>query len=191
MAGSACSVPLREDNRGAAIAFSSDRPRSRYSVSTCVTVVMMVAPPGDPRASTGRPCSVTIVGLIDERGRLPGPGRFGSGTPAVSGTKLKSVSSLLSRNPQPGTVIAEPPVCSMVSVYAATLPQRSATVRCVVPWSSRAASWWVAPAEHEDGPSGLPNGNGRGAATVGLNSAQARSFANACEVSCLVGTPGT
>ena len=34
---------------------SSDRPRSRYSVSTWVTVVMIVAPPGDPRASTGRP----------------------------------------------------------------------------------------------------------------------------------------
>ena len=69
-------------------------------------MVMIVAPPGEPTASHGRSSLSTIVGLIDERGRLPGPGRFGSGTPAVSGTKLKSVSSLLSRKPQPGTVIA-------------------------------------------------------------------------------------
>jgi hypothetical protein len=64
----------------------------------------------------GAPSLRRIVGLIDERGRLPGPGRFGSGTSAESGTKLKSVSSLLSRNPQPGTVMPDPPVCSMVSV---------------------------------------------------------------------------
>ena len=65
----------------------------------CSTVVMIVAPPGEPSASHGRPSASRIVGLIDERGRLPGPGRFGSGTPAWSGTKLKSVSSLFSRNP--------------------------------------------------------------------------------------------
>ncbi len=57
-----------------------------------------------------------MVGEIEERGRLPGPGRLGSGTPGVSGVKLKSVSSLLSRKPRPGTVMPLPPVCSMVSV---------------------------------------------------------------------------
>jgi hypothetical protein len=60
---------------------------------------MMVAPPGEPMASTGRPSWKTMVGLIEERGRLPGAGRLGSGTPGNSGAGLKSVSSLLSRNP--------------------------------------------------------------------------------------------
>src|SRR5215213_615737 len=121
---------------------------------------MIVAPPGDPSASTGRKPFVTIVGLIDERGRLPGPGRFGSGTPAVLGTKLKSVSSLFSRKPRPGTVIPDPPVCSMVRVYATTLPQRSATVRCVVPCSSRCAAARPAGGLHEYEASGETNAIG-------------------------------
>jgi hypothetical protein len=54
---------------------------------------------------------VTMVGLMLDRGRLPGAGRFGLGS-----VKLKSVSSLFSRNPRPGTVSALPPVCSIVSV---------------------------------------------------------------------------
>ena len=53
---------------------------------------------------------------IDERGRLPGPGRFGSCTAGLAGAKEKSVSSLLSRKPRPGTVMPLPPVDSMVSV---------------------------------------------------------------------------
>jgi len=75
------------------------------------TVVMIVAPPGEPTARTGSPSSSTIVGLIELRGRLPGSARLGLGP-----VKLKSVSSLLSRNPRSGTVIALPPVCSIVSV---------------------------------------------------------------------------
>ena len=47
---------LRWLARGAAIASTSGRPRSRRPVSVCSTVVMMVAPPGEPTASTGRPC---------------------------------------------------------------------------------------------------------------------------------------
>lgn len=66
-------------------------------MSDCSTVVMIVAPPGDPRASTGSPCFSTIVGEMDERGRLPGPGRFGSWTAGLAGANEKSVSSLLSR----------------------------------------------------------------------------------------------
>ena len=47
---------------------------------------MMVAPPGEPSATTGLPClSSTIVGEIEERGRLPGPGRFGSWTAGFAG----------------------------------------------------------------------------------------------------------
>ena len=46
-------------------------PRSSRFVSTCSTVVMMVDPPGEPSASTGLPCRSTIVGDIEDRGRLP------------------------------------------------------------------------------------------------------------------------
>jgi hypothetical protein len=72
---------------------------------------MIVDPPGVPTASRGSPSAVTMVGLMLDRGRLPGAGRFGLGS-----VKLKSVSSLFSRNPRPGTVSALPPVCSIVSV---------------------------------------------------------------------------
>src|SRR4051794_12488808 len=93
---------------------------------------MMVAPPGEPAATYGLPSLSTIVGEIELRGRLPGPGRFGSGAVPCVGVKLKSVISLLSRKPRPGTTIPLPPVCSIVSVYSTTLPDRSATVRLVV-----------------------------------------------------------
>ena len=65
----------------------------------------------------GRPWRSTIVGDMLLRGRLPGRGRFGSGRRASVGVKSKSVISLLSRNPRPGTTMPLPPVCSMVSVY--------------------------------------------------------------------------
>ncbi len=57
-----------------------------------------------------------MVGEIDERGRFPGPGRFGSWTAGLAGANEKSVSSLLRRKPRPGTVMALPPVDSIVSV---------------------------------------------------------------------------
>ncbi len=63
--------------------------------SVCPTVVMIVAPPGEPIVRNGLSFFVTIVGAIDERGRLLPSGRFGAVTEAMS----KSVSSLLSRNP--------------------------------------------------------------------------------------------
>src|SRR6476469_3800076 len=109
---------------------------------------MIVAPPGEPTVIHGRSSLSTTVGLIEDRGRLPGPGRFGSGTPLVSGTKSKSVSSLLSRNPQPGTVIPEPPVCSIVSVYDATSPHLSAVTRWVVDRPSRGVPCAVVPCAH-------------------------------------------
>jgi hypothetical protein len=78
---------------------------------------MIIEPPGEPIARYGAPSSSTMVGLIDERGRLPGAGRFGSGTPGPwVGVKLKSVNSLFSRNPRFGTTMPDPPVCSIVSV---------------------------------------------------------------------------
>src|SRR3979411_231880 len=92
---------------------------------------MMVEPPGEPTARNGLPCASTMVGDMELRGRLPGGGGLGSGAVPCAGVKLKSVNSLLSRKPRPGTTIALPPVCSMVKVYSTTLPQRSATVRLV------------------------------------------------------------
>ena len=59
---------------------------------------MIVAPPGEPSARKGRPPLVTIVGAIELLGRLPPSTRFG----CVVESKLKSVNSLLSRNPWPG-----------------------------------------------------------------------------------------
>src|SRR5687767_8574338 len=89
---------------------------------------MIIEPPGEPVARNGSPPSITIVGAIDERGRLPPSALFGW----VSELKLKSVSSLLTRKPHPGTTMPFPPVDSIVNVYETTLPSASATVRCVV-----------------------------------------------------------
>ena len=69
---------LRWDARGAATASGSVMPRSSRLVSVCRTVVMMVEPPGEPSARNGLPPRSTIVGDIDDRGRLPGWIRFGS-----------------------------------------------------------------------------------------------------------------
>src|SRR5205814_10349668 len=118
---------LRCDARGAAIAPGRVIPKSTWLTSICSTVVMIVEPPGEPNATTGRPCDNTIVGLMLLRGRFPGPGELAS-----PGVNSKSVSSLLSRNPRPGTTMPLPPICSIVKVYETTLPKRSLTVRCVV-----------------------------------------------------------
>src|SRR5919204_5244265 len=89
---------------------------------------MIVEPPGEPSVRNGLPFFSTIVGDIELRGRLPPSTRFG----CVVESKLKSVSSLFSRNPQPGTSSAEPPVDSIVNVYETTLPSVSDVTRCVV-----------------------------------------------------------
>ncbi len=148
---------------------------------------MMVEPPGDPTARTGFPPSSTIVGDIDERGRLPGPGRFGSGTPGTAGAKEKSVSSLLSRKPRPGTVIALPPVDSMVRVYDTTLPQRSATVRCVVFSPSYVVGAACPVVAHGCGERGSPGASGLVRVRSG-RIRQARESANRWDSSSRVGT---
>ena len=75
-------------------------------------------------------------------------GRFGSGASPCVPVKLKSVSSLFSRKPRPGTTIPLPPVDSIVSVYATTLPHRSAVVRWVVDTSSEPATPAAAMSSH-------------------------------------------
>ena len=52
-----------------------------------------------------------MVGDIELRGRLFACTEF-----AVPGGKLKSVSSLLSRKPRPGSRMPEPAICSIVFV---------------------------------------------------------------------------
>ncbi len=102
---------LRWLARGASMASGRLMPKSIWLISVCSTVVMIVEPPGEPTASTARPLRSTIIGLIELRGRLFGATEF-----AVPVGKLKSVSSLLSRKPRPGTVMPEPAICSIVFV---------------------------------------------------------------------------
>ena len=69
---------MRCEARGAAMACSSVIPRSMRLNSICSTVVMIVEPPGEPSASQGSPSLSTMVGEIEERGRLPAWIRLGS-----------------------------------------------------------------------------------------------------------------
>src|SRR3954463_4439380 len=107
-------------------------PQSSRLMRVCRTVVMMVAPPGDPTARSGRPLRRTIVGAIEDRGRLRPASWVAPRGLVPSGPRLKSVSSLLSRKPKPGTTMPLPPVCSIVKVYSTTLPALSGTVMFVV-----------------------------------------------------------
>src|SRR5215211_1059315 len=76
-AGSAVVVaPFRCVARGRAIASGSDEPRSSRSKRTWSTVPGIVEPPGEPTARNGLPARVTIVGLIELRGRLLASARF-------------------------------------------------------------------------------------------------------------------
>ena len=64
---------------------------------------MMRLPPGEPVTSTGLPSFSTMVGDIDDNGRLPGPGRLASKPTSPNafdapGAAVKSSSSLLSRH---------------------------------------------------------------------------------------------
>ena len=79
----------------------------------CSTAVMIRLPPGVPRTSTGRPSRLTIVGLIELSGRLPGAIALASPctrpkTLATPGLALKSSISLLSRTPVPAAVTLAP-----------------------------------------------------------------------------------
>ena len=92
---------------------------------------MMRLPPGEPMTRTRRPSwSNTMVGAIELRGRLPGSTRLATGRPSRSGTKAKSVSSLLSMKPR--TMSCAPNACSMLLVSATALPASSTTERWLV-----------------------------------------------------------
>jgi hypothetical protein len=85
-------------------------------------------------ARTGAPFSSTMVGAIDERGRLPGSTRLATGTPSTWLRNEKSVSSLFRRNPR--TMIRDPKAFSMVVVIDSTLPAASTMEMCEVDGSS-------------------------------------------------------
>jgi hypothetical protein len=122
---------------------------------------------------------------MDERGRLPGSRRLGS---SADQTSEKSVSSLLSRNPRPGTTMPDPPVCSIVRVYSTTSPVASTTVRLVVEMFSVSASAWERVSPHAaDDASTSPGATGLVSAWSG-STRQVRSAAKSSESSVSSGT---
>ena len=101
---------------------------------------MMRLPPGLPTAMSRAPLlpSNTRKGAIELRGRLPGATRLATAPPSSTGRKLKSVSSLLSRNPR--TMMRLPKNASIVVVIETALPSRSTIEICVVPGISSTRS---------------------------------------------------
>ena len=93
---------LRWLARGAAIASTSGSPRSTRPVRVCRTVVMMVAPPGEPSARTGLAVlRARSSARSTSAAACPAPAGSGRAPPGSAGAKEKSVSSLLSRKPAP------------------------------------------------------------------------------------------
>ena len=88
-------------------------PKSITLSMTCSTAVIMMGPPGAPSTRNGLPSLTTMVGIMDDSGRLPGamalrspctrPNMLG-----VPGFEAKSSISSLRRKPAPGTVMALP-----------------------------------------------------------------------------------
>ena len=102
-AGSLCVVALlRWLRRRAAIASGSVMPKSRRLTRICATVVMIEAPPGEPSARNGVPLRRTIVGAIDERGRLPPSTLF---APVL--TPPGTAGSVLGRQVEVGELVVE------------------------------------------------------------------------------------
>src|SRR6202034_637145 len=83
-------------------------------------------------------------GVMDDSIRLPGAIAFASPITSpslfgVPGWAVKSSISLLSRNPAPGTLDADPSQKWIVVVIATELPWPSTTEKCVVCFPSGAA----------------------------------------------------
>ena len=95
---------------------------------------MIIGPPGEPAAILNLPSGPnTMVGDIALIGRLPGAGALATGFPSRAGSKEKSVSSLLRKNPF--AIISEPNTYSTVVVIDTTSPELSTTERWLVPGS--------------------------------------------------------
>src|SRR5215213_5737409 len=100
----------------------------------------MAFPPAEPIAPAKRLSGVSrIVGVMDERGRLPGATAFAAGRPSGStGLNAKSVIWLLRK--KPSTIRPDPKIDSTVVVIDTTLPARSPTMKCEVPIGSSVRS---------------------------------------------------
>src|SRR5262245_49514473 len=82
--------------------------------------------------------STTMVGDMDERGRLFGPGALATSLPPSVGGRVKSVSWLLSTKPL--VQREEPNGLSTVSVKETALPSKSTKDMCDVPgWAAFAS----------------------------------------------------
>src|ERR1044071_3249467 len=107
------------------------------STNSINTAEIIFGPPDAPSAMTGLPSFTTIVGLMDESGRLPGatalasaptrPNAFGA-----PGCAEKSYISSFITTPVPGITTFEPKLVFTVAVHATQLPSASATEKCVV-----------------------------------------------------------
>src|ERR1700723_4069558 len=96
------------------------------------TVVMIRDEPGEPRTRNSLPSFRTIVGVIEESGRLPGPldlagPWIGPSLLGAPGFAEKSSISSLRRKPRPAAVTREPNQSLMVVVTATALPSASTT----------------------------------------------------------------
>ena len=134
--------------RSASTAWGSVIPKSTVSITASVGPMMIVEPPAAPATRTGLPDWTMMVGLIEERGRLPGWASL-----AVPGA-LKSVSSLFNNNPVPGATTALPNSCSIVHVTLTAPPLASTTSTWVVEpcgLKSAPAPSAVGPAGNEPG----------------------------------------
>lgn len=99
--------------RDCALASAMFRSNTSVFRMICSTTVMMRAPPGAPVARKGLPSFSTMVGVIDDSGRLREPTAFASSpiSPNTFGTPgftEKSSISLLRKKPAPGTMMPLP-----------------------------------------------------------------------------------
>ena len=88
---------------------------------------------------------VTIVGVIDDSGRLPGATALANAPMrpkalGAPGCAEKSSISSLRTTPDAASTTREPKSRFTVVVSATTLPSPSATHRCDVPWSCGASA---------------------------------------------------
>ena len=135
--------PLKLPKFGRSIARCASSPQSSVPTRVLAVKWMMAAPPGEPRLISSLPSrwSKTSVGLIDERGRLPGCTRLAMGLPSASaGAIEKSVNSLLSKKPPtlplpPSLIRRAPNTSSIVVVIATARPSASTIEMWLVPTS--------------------------------------------------------
>src|SRR5581483_6405551 len=96
------------------------------------TVVIIRELPGDPNNRNGLSSFRTMVGVIDDNGRLPGPIEFAMpwikpsefGTPVLD---AKSAISSFNKKPKPSAVTREPNQSFNVVVTATASPSESTT----------------------------------------------------------------